>query len=397
MNSPAVAAPLIACQRHLFDIPEEVAYLNCAYMSPLPVASVEAGRLAVARKARPWTIAPPDFFSGPETARELFARLLGPPARPDDVALVPSASYGMAVACRNLPLRAGQRVLLLDEEFPSTIYGWQARAREAGAEAVLLPRPADDDWTRVVLEAIDARTAVAALPVCQWSDGGLLDLARIGARLREAGATLAVDATQSLGAMPLDLALVQPDFLVAAAYKWLLGPYTVGFLYVAPRWHDGRPIEHNWIARMGSEDFSGLVRYEERFQSGARRYDMGEVSNFALLPAAIASLRQLLDWGVPDIYRTLTARVAEIAERAADLGLGAVPADRRAGHYLGLRFPDGMPAGLGAALSEAKVYASVRGSALRVTPHLWNTDGDVERLLEVLKGGRAERRTGGRG
>jgi selenocysteine lyase/cysteine desulfurase len=144
-------------------------------------------------------------------------------------------------------------------------------------------------------------------------------------------------------------------------------------------------VEHNWIAREGSEDFSGLVRYEPRFQPGARRFDMGEVSNFALLPAAIASLEQLLDWRIPDIYRTLSARVTEIAAGAAALGLGSVPADRRAGHYLGLRFPAGMPAGIGAALSEAKVYASVRGSALRVTPHLWNTDADVEKLMAVLR------------
>jgi selenocysteine lyase/cysteine desulfurase len=384
--SPSTApAALIACQRHLFEIPDEVAYFNCAYMSPLPRESVEAGREAVARKARPWTIAPPDFFSGPETARELFARLLGAPATPDDVALVPSASYGMAIAIRNLPLRAGQRVLMLDEEFPSTTYGWRARAEEAGAEAVLLPRPADDDWTRVVLEAIDERTAVAALPSCHWTDGGLLDLARLAERLREVGATLAVDATQSLGAMPFDLAAVRPDFLVAAAYKWLLGPYSVGFVYAAPQWQDGVPVEHNWITRRGSEDFSRLVHLESRFQPGARRYDMGEVSNFALLPVAIASLRQLLGWGVPEIYQTLSARVADLVERAAELGLGSVQAERRAGHYLGLRFPSGIPKGLGASLVEARVYASVRGSSLRVTPHLWNTDGDVERLFAVLK------------
>ena len=380
-----VAAAAIPCQRHLFDIPAEVAYLNCAYMSPLPWASVEAGRNAIARKARPWTIAPPDFFSDPETARNLFARVLGPPATRDDVAIVPAASYGMAVACRNLPLREGQRVLLLDEEFPSTIYGWWARAEETGAEAVLLPRPVDDDWTRVVLQAIDDRTAVAALPVCHWTDGGLLDLARIGARLREVGAALVVDATQSLGAMPLDLGAVRPDFLVAAGYKWLLCPYSVGFLYVAPHRREGQPIEYNWIAREGSEDFAGLVRYRDGFQPGARRYDVGEMSNFGLLPAAIASLRQILVWNVPGIYHTLSARGAEIAARAADLGLNAVPADRRAGHYLGLRFPRGIPAGLPARLAEAKVYASVRGTALRVTPHLWNTDEDVERLFQVLR------------
>lgn len=374
----------IPCQRHLFDIPDDIAYFNCAYMSPLLRTSVEAGKDALGRKARPWTITPPDFFREVEEARGLFAAVLGPPATAGDIALVPAASYGIGVACRNLPLRPGQRVLLLDEEFPSTINGWRAAAAEAGADAVLLPRPTDDDWTGLVLDAIDERTAVAALPVCHWTDGGLLDLAPIGARLREVGAALVVDATQSLGAMPFDVAAVRPDFLVAAAYKWLLGPYTAGFLYVAPERQAGRPLEHNWIAREGSEDFAGLVLYCDRFQPGARRYDMGEVSNFALLPPAIVALRQLLSWGVGAIYETLSARAAEIAAPAAALGLGSVPAERRAGHYLGLRFPAGLPPGLPERLAAAKVYASVRGSSLRVTPHLWTTDQDVGRLFRVL-------------
>jgi len=374
----------IPSQRHLFDIPDDVAYLNCAYMSPLPLASAAAGRRAITRKTQPWTITPPDFFAEPEVARGLFAELLGRPATRDDIAIVPAESYGMAVACHNIPLRPGQRVLLLDEEFPSTIYGWQARAEATGAEALLLPRPADDDWTRVVLEAIDERTAVAALPACHWTDGGVVDLTRIGARLREVGAALVVDATQSLGAMPLDLAAVRPDFLVAAAYKWLLGPYTLGFLYVAPHRHQGTPIEQNWITREGSEDFAGLVQYHDRFQPGARRYDMGEVSNFGILPVAIESLRQLLAWGVPEIYRSLGLRTAAIAAGALDCGLTAVPADLRAGHYLGLRFSAGVPAGLAARLADAKIHVSVRGNALRVTPHLWNSGEDVERLLRQL-------------
>lgn len=369
--------------RHLFEIPEDVAYFNCGYMSPLLRSVREAGVRSVGRKSRPWEITPGDFFESMETPRGLFAQLIG--ASPDTVALIPAASYGMAVAARNVPLAAGQRVLLLDEEFPSTTYAWLERARATGAEAVLLPRPADDDWTRVVLEAIDERTAVAALPHCHWTDGGLLDLARIRAALDEVGAALVLDVTQSLGALPLDLTTVDPDFMVAACYKWLLGPYSTGFLYVSPRRHGGVPVEFSWISREGSEDFSSLVQYRDGFRAGARRYDVGEPSNFALMPMVSEALRQIQVWTIPAIQRTLAEYCAGIVRALAPMGFTAVPADRRAGHYLGLRHPRGIPPGLAARLAESRIYASVRGSSLRVTPHLYNDAADAERLVAALR------------
>ena len=368
--------------RELFDLPADIAYLNCGYMSPLSLPVREAGRKAVDRKGRPWQIAPSDFFESIETPRALFAGLFGTPA--DDIALIPSASYGMAIAALNLPLRAGQRVLLLDEEFPSTFYAWQERAHAAGAEAVRLPRPADDDWTRVVLEAIDPRTAVAALPNCHWTDGGLLDLARIRDALDAVGAALVLDVTQSLGALPLDLARVRPDFLVVACYKWLLGPYSTGFLYVAPQWQEGRPLEYSWMSREDSEDFSRLVEYREGFRAGARRYDMGEPSNFALMPMVSEALRQIRDWTVPVIQRELADYCRAIVEAVEPLGFRAVPADRRAGHYLGLRHSEGIPTGLGGQLAAEGIFVSVRGPSLRITPHLYNDATDRERLVEVL-------------
>lgn len=383
-------------QRHLFDIPDDVAYLNCAYMSPLLRRVTEAGQRAVARKSRPWEITPADFFSEVGRARRLFATLLGDGAGEDAVAIVPSVSYGMAVACANLPLARGQRVLLLDEEFPSVILPWRERAREAGAEAVLLPRPADDDWTRVILEAIDQRTALAALPALHWTDGALIDLPRVAARLREVGAALVVDATQSLGAMPFAMSEVRPDFLVAAAYKWLLGPYSLGFLYVAPQHHGGRPVEHNWITQAGSEDFTGLANYagELRFQPGARRFDVGETSNFALLPMAIAALEQLLEWGVPSIEETIAALTGPLVARATELGLEAVPAALRAPHYVGLRFPGGVPPELPHRLAAERVYVSVRGrGTLRVTPHVYNTQADIDRLIGAIGASRASAST----
>ena len=385
---PEIVARL-PCQRHLFSIPEEVAYLNCAYMSPLSRRVTDAGRRAVARKARPWEITPADFFTDVGQARRLFATLLGEGVGEEDIAIVPSVSYGMAIACANVPLARGQTVLLLDEEFPSVILPWRERAREVGAAAVLLPRPADDDWTRVVLEQIDQRTAVAALPALHWTDGALIDLPRVAARLREVGAALVVDATQSLGAMPFAMSEVQPDMLVAATYKWLLGPYSLGFLYVAPRHQDGRPIEYNWITRMGSDDFTALTRYPEAlpFQPGARRFDVGETSNFALIPMAIAALGQILEWGVPRIADAIAVLTGPLVARAAELGLEAVPSARRAPHYVGFRFPGGVPPALPRRLAANRVHVSVRArGALRVTPHVYNTAADIDRLIRAIEG-----------
>lgn len=372
----------LPCQRHLFEIPDEIAYFNCGYMSPLLRGVRAAGERGVARKARPWEITPEQFFTSMEGTRERFAALIG--ASPDTIALTPSASYGMATAARVLPLPRGRQLLLLDEEFPSTTYAWMERARETGAEAVLLPRPADDDWTRVVLEAIGPRTAVAALPHCHWTDGGLLDLAAIRHALDRVGAALVLDVTQSLGAMPLDLAVVRPDMMAVACYKWLLGPYSTGFLYADPRWHGGSPIEHNWINREGSEDFSRLVDYRTGFRAGARRYDVGEPSNFALLPMVSEALRQVEAWSVPEIQATLAGIIRRLVEAVAPARYTAAPEPLRAGHLIGLRKAGGLPPGLGARLTARGVYLSVRGASLRISPHLYNNDADLDRLVDGL-------------
>src|SRR5262245_57068168 len=221
--------------RAAFDIPDEVAYLNCAYMSPLPTVVREVGAAAVGRKARPWEISVDDFFADAERLRALTARLMGADA--DGIAIVPSVSYAMAVAAANLPVGPGRRIVVLEEEFPSNVLPWRALATRGGAELHTVARPADGDWTGAIEAAVDERAAVVAVPNCHWTDGGLVDLARVGARARAAGAALAVDATQSLGALPLDLPAVRPDVLVAAAYKWLLGPYSLGVLYLRSEEH----------------------------------------------------------------------------------------------------------------------------------------------------------------
>ncbi len=374
---------MIPCQRHLFDIPDDVAYLNCAYMSPSSKAVTAAGIEGARRKASPWKVQPDDFFSESEDARSLFARLVN--ASADDIAIVPSVSYGLAVAARNLPVHAGETILVLAEQFPSNVYTWRDLAKETGADVVTVDRPSDGDWTRAILAHLDDRVAVTALPHCHWTDGGIIDLETIGERCRAVGSALVLDITQSIGALPFDVETIRPDVMVAGGYKWMMGPYSLGFLYVAAQHQDGRPLEQNWIARASSENFARLIDYRDDYQPGARRFDVGERSNFALMPASVAALNQLHHWTVPAIAETLAAKTEAISERARAIGLAPMSASRRAGHFLGVRFPGGVPEGLPERLAENQVYVSLRGDSLRITPHLYNNEDDIDRLFSVLE------------
>lgn len=373
-----------ACQRDRFLVPPDVAYLNSAYMGPISKTTLEAGKSGVSRKALPWQITPSDFFGETNLLRDLVAKLLL--TRGEHIALVPSVSYGIAVAARNLPLGPGQTVITLDEAFPSMVYVWRQLVRDSGAEHLTVPRPTDDDWTAGVLERIDDRTAVVCVPQVHWTDGALLDLEAIGARLREVGAALVVDATQSLGVLPLSVHQIRPDFVVAAGYKWLLGPYSLGYLYAAPERQQGRPLEENWISRPDSENFAGLTRYRDGYQPGARRYDVGETSNFALVPMALAALREVLDWSPPSILAYTTAINDRIVAGLEGLGLAPVPKERRGGHYLGLRSRQPFPPQLLDRLAQERVYLSIRGQSLRISPHVFNNESDADRLAVVLRG-----------
>ncbi|MGD0793400.1 MAG: aminotransferase class V-fold PLP-dependent enzyme [Terriglobales bacterium] len=381
---------MIPCQRHLFDIPDDVAYLNCAYLSPLMKPALEAGAAGLARKAHPWELTPDKFFTGSDEFRTTAAQLLDCSA--DCVAIVPSASYGIATAARNVPVKKGQSILVLAEQFPSNYYPWQRLTEETGASLKVVAWPENNDWTAAVLDSLTADVAVAALPHVQWTSGGRLDLVRIGEACRKLGAALVLDLTQSLGALPFSVGGlkndlqngVQPDFAVSANYKWLLGPYSVGLLYVAPKWHGGIPLEENWIQRANARDFSSIL-YTGNYDVGARRFDMGERSNFALLPAAVRAMKQLLEWEVARISETAGALNRQLANAAADMGFSAPSEPLRAPHYLALRRKEAIPKELPEMLAREKVFVSVRGSSIRVTPHVYNTAEDCERLIACLR------------
>jgi selenocysteine lyase/cysteine desulfurase len=225
---------------------------------------------------------------------------------------------------------------------------------------------------------------VALAPV-HWTDGTRFDLAAIGTRAHQHGAAFVIDGTQAIGALPFDLAETRADAVICAAYKWLLGPYSLAFGWFGPRYDTGTPLEEAWLARAGSDDFRNLVAYKEEYRPAAARYDVGGRSNFALMPMAIAALEQLLDWGVPAIQDYCRRLTADLFHTLPDAGFAADHEEGRAAHIFGLRAPQGLDnAALKAELDRRDIYVSLRGSAVRVSPNVYNTPEDVDALKGVL-------------
>ncbi len=381
---------MISCQRHLFDVPDDIAYFNCAAFSPILKTSRDAGVIGAAKKAQPWRLGNFEFEEEPARAQTLFAKLIG--AQAQDIAIVPATSYGIATAAANLPTKAGQCIVLLEDQYPNNVLPWIEKAERDGAELVFVARGEGDDLTAGILDAIDERTAIAALPHCFWTDGTLIDLAAIGRRCREVNAALVIDATQSVGALPFDVTEIQPDFLVVSGYKWLLCPYTMGFLYVAPQRQDGLPLEstvRGHVQKDGAAVWqNGHMHYPVGWQSGAGRFNMGETANLISLPMAILALEQLHAWDVGEINKSLRRITETIIERTGNLGLTAPAVDHRAGHLTGLRLSAGADErdieDIQQRLAEKQVYLSARGDSLRIAPHLHVSDEDIDRLVSAL-------------
>ena len=236
-----------------------------------------------------------------------------------------------------------------------------------------------------MLEVLDERVRIVSVPNVHWTDGALVDLEHRQRPGRTRSARrLVIDGSQSIGAMPFDMASLRPDFVTTVGYKWLLGPIGISYLYVAEQHRDGVPIEQNWIARAGSEDFARLVDYRDEYQPGARRYDVGQRTEFELVPMAIAALEQLVEWGVDRVAATLTDVTASLTQTTAALGLDPLPPDQRGPHMLGVRLPDSVRAAVLPALAAANCFAAVRGEMLRLAPHVHVDDADLTRLADAL-------------
>lgn len=377
---------MLTSQRASFDIPRDICYLNAASYSPLPIKTLEAGRAAVGRKGRPWTLEASFQNAQHERARTAAARLIQ--ADPSDVALIPSISYGVATAAKLFTPGRGTRVLVLENDHSSPVLEWRARAEAQGFSVETIGQPDDADWTSGVLESIERSGAppvsLASISSVHWSDGGLIDVDKVSAALRQRGAAFLIDATQGAGVLALDVSRLDPDFVIFPTYKWLVGPYGRAFLYVAKRHQNGVPLEQTAAGRRNVRAENAVYFTDLDYVADARRFDMGERDFFISLEMESIGMEMMADWGADAIKQRLAMLTERIATAVRDIGIRVAETHLRSPHILSLAFPGGMPAGLIEGLASEHVYVAPRLGRMRVSPHVYNDEADADRFVEVL-------------
>jgi selenocysteine lyase/cysteine desulfurase len=383
---------MITNQRSKFSLEAGSTYLNCAYMSPMLKAVEKKGIEGIKKKRNPSGVTATDFFTDTEKVRKEFARLIQGDAK--RVALVPSVSYGMANVVNNVKLTSQDNMIVAAGQFPSNYYPWQRIQMDTGAKIkVVAPPDSNNDrgkqWNERLLEAIDSKTKLVALGNVHWADGTLFNLKEIRKRSREVGALLVIDGTQSVGALPFDVREIQPDALVCAGYKWLMGPYSLGLAYYGEYFDSGKPVEENWINRLHSENFAGLVNYATEYQPGALRYEVGEHSNFILLPMLLEALKQINQWKPKAIQQYCAQITKKPIKLLQEAGYWIEDEKYRGHHLFGLRLPaDADSDKIKKALIKNKISVSFRGDAIRVSPNVYNTETDLMKLVRALQSAR---------
>ena len=376
-------------QKEKFRLPETVTYLNGAFMSPLLKSVEKIGHEAVSQKCLPYDIVANDFFSGTEKLRKEFAKFIDVTDY-QNTAIIPSVSYGIATVANNIKLNPGDEIIIVEGQFPSNVYAWQKLAAKNKAIVKIVEPPETFEnrgriWNQKILDAITKKTALVAIGPAHWADGTLFNLKAIREKTLLFNALLIIDGAQSIGALPFSINDIQPDAMITVGYKWLLGPYGLGMAYYSDVFNDGEPIENNWINRYNSEDFAQLVNYQSDYQPKAGRYNMGECSNFNLVPMLTKSIEQLAEWKPKNIQDYCENISKKPIDRLRDLGCFIEEDAYRTNHLFGVYLPKSISLNkLKIKFQEKNIYVSYRGDAIRVSPNVYNSEEDFEKFLSCF-------------
>ncbi len=372
-----------ALRREEFPALDEAIYLNSASIGPIPERTRRRLDEYSVMRSAPHRMNDHDFFSELDQARALTARLLNVTA--GEIALTFNTSYGLNLAARGLPLEPGDVVLASDREFPANVYPWM-RLANRGVTLELAPVTPEGwpDEAFLVERMADPKVRVLAVSLVQFSNGYQVDLGRLSRRARETGTFLVVDAIQGLGAVPMDLQATPVDILSCGGQKWLLSPWGSGFVYVRKELIPVvEPVVMGWMAFEGTDDFTRLTDYDPRLRDDAKRYEMISLP-FQDFAGYNKSLELLLEVGVPAIARHIVEVQAPILAWAERRGIRITsPVGAHGSGIVCVAVPE--PADAYRAIRAQGVVASVREGAIRLSPHLFNTVDEMEKVTRMLE------------
>jgi len=382
-----VTSPHTDWRQEWFEI-EDATYLNLAGQSPMPKVSIRAVQAALEAKKYPHQKADSTFFEAPDRIRASIAKLIG--GKPEEIALTSGASAGVAAVAYGLTWKPGDEVVTAKGEFPLQYTAWKPMEEREGLKLkIVSPRErfitADD-----LIAAMTPRTRVVSVSMVRFDDGSLLDVARVAAACHAQGALLLLDVSQCCGALPMDVNQLGADFMVCAGYKWLLGPFGTGFFWVKSE-HLGmvRPGPFYWLALAGSANFGALNFNDPKPGPNAKRWDSPESASYFNFNLAA------MDVSVDFVVRMGPELVAAHNRKLIELLFERLPKDRfviaspldaaRRGSYgcFAARSPE-KTAEHYQHLRKENVVVSLREGNIRVSPHLYNTERDIDRLINVV-------------
>ena len=359
------------------------AWLNCAHQGPLPRVAVEAAGKALADKTAPHRLADELFTEVPARLKDAIGRLVGVPA--EQVVLGNSTSYGLQLLVHGYPWKEDDEVLLVDGDFPATVVPWLPLEGRGVRVRLLEPDSLLDP------ELLDAELGPATRLLCtSWVfsfTGRMLDLDALGRVCRERGVAFVVNGAQGVGAAPIDLGATPVDALVSCGFKWLCGPYGTGFCWLRPELLE-RLVDPPayWLAHQTQDDLRRGIGYSLRDDLGAAAYDVFGTPNFLTFMPWTAALEYMLGVGIERVAAWDQALVDRLIAGLGDDWRLVSPghaAERSTLVVISHREPE-RNAGLFERLTSAGVDVAMRNGNLRVSPHLYNTEADIDRALDVL-------------
>jgi len=376
---------MLKCQKDLFSLEPDITYLNCAYKGPLLKKSEEKIFEAIENERNPFKLKAPNYFQISNEIRREYSKIIN--SHPQEIAILPSTSYGFANVFNNISTHGGNAVTI-ENEFPSGHFAlekWCAN-NKASLNVIKREKLKAKHWNQKIIDSINLETKLVLLSSIHWMNGTKFDLHKIGEKCKEVNAYFIVDGTQSVGASKINVKELNIDAMICAGYKWLFGPYSMALGYFSEKFHNGTPIEESWMNRTNAEDFSNLTDYDPNYKTMAGRYNVGETTNFLLSPVMLAGLQQINNWGISNIEHYCSALAEILVNELKPIGILFEDEDYFKPHLFSLGLPEEVDLlKFKEKLESNNIYVSLRGNNIRVSINVFNNEKEIGSLVSLVK------------